>query len=155
MRLPTKDEAHQFAIIVSSGVPSIHAIHYFLSDEEARDANVSQAIHDRWLRSREVQSAQAKLMGKPWESMSLMERITYSIDKHYTELAYYLYSHNYSLLTGAEKTKADTARQVLEAKLAGMSGKMDALSLFYADVMSGKIKATPTSFPVPQKVGES
>jgi hypothetical protein len=75
-----------------------------------------------------------------WQEMSLQERIQYAIDKHYAEMAYFLYSRNYADLQGAEKAKADTCRMTLEAKLAGMAGKLDALSQFYADLASGKIK---------------
>jgi hypothetical protein len=53
-------------------------------------------------------------------------------------MAFYLYSHNYCDLSGNEKLKADTCRQALEVKTAGMAGKLDALSQFYADILSKK-----------------
>jgi hypothetical protein len=72
--------------------------------------------------------------------MDLMEKIRYSIDRHYAQMAYYLYTHNYSELTAAEKSKADTARQVLEAKLAGRAGKETPLEAFTRDLLEGKLK---------------
>ena len=48
--------------------------------------------------------------------------------------------HNYSDLNGAEGQKADTCRQVLETKLAGLSGKMDAMSRFMEDVVNKKVR---------------
>jgi hypothetical protein len=72
--------------------------------------------------------------------MTLEEKIKTATDNHYAQLAYFLFSHNYSDLGTTDKAKADTARQALEAKLAGTAGKGDALSQFFSDINSGKIK---------------
>lgn len=141
-----KDEALQFALILSSGIPHIDAIQYVRPGLEAAEY---KAELGRWLGDKRVESAILHLQGKSWQDMSLEERIKFAIDKHYTEMAYFLYSHNYSELDGPSRGKADTCRQVLEAKIAGMSGKMDALTSFWADVQTGKIniggnQPTPT-----------
>ena len=78
-------------------------------------------------------------MGKSWQEMSLEERIHFSIDKHYSEMAYFLYSHNYSQLVGTDRQKADICRQALEAKIAGTAGKMGPLEQFWADIKTGKV----------------
>lgn len=135
--MPSKEQAYQFAIMLSAGVPGAEAIRYFYPDDNPTS---QKAWLDKWMRSEEVQRQIILLQGKSWEKMSTEEKIQFAVNKHYVEAAYFLYSHNYAELTGAEKTKADTCRQVLETKLAGMSGKMDALSQFWADVQSGAIK---------------
>jgi hypothetical protein len=81
--------------------------------------------------------------------MTTEERMRYAIDIHYSQLATYLVSHNYADLAPADKQKADSARQAIEAKLAGMAGKGDALSRFLEDLQSGKVHLhTPMKIPV-------
>lgn len=145
--LPSADEAQQFAVMLTAGMPPEEAILYFFEDKE----NGIAAI-DRWMKAATVRAAITKLQnGKTWQAMSLDERITFSLEKHYTELAYYLFSRNYVTLQGADKAKADTARVTLEVKQAGLSGKMEPLALFWNDVKSGKVKLN-TPAPVPPKV---
>ena len=149
---PTKEQAYHFALMLASGMPAQDAIVYFLSPEQvAADTSLPRVMMAQWLHSEEVGQAVLALQRAPWQTMDPEERIRFAIDKHYNELAYYLYSHNYSDLMGAEKAKADTCRQVLEMKLAGMAGRVDALSAFWNDVMSGKVKliAGGTPLPVP------
>ncbi len=143
------EKAYQLALIMSSGMPAEDAMGYFLPDLDPIDRG---PVMRRWLASENFAKAVNRLQGKAWQEMSLEERIRYAIDKHYTEHAYYLYTHNYASLTGADRQKADTCRQVLEAKLAGMAGKMDALNSFWSDLVGGKIKlpvATTPALPAP------
>lgn len=134
---PSEEQAFQFAVMLSSGVPSKEAIPYFYPDVPAEDY---PAILKLWLKSAAVSAAIEKLQGKRWQEMSLDDRIKYAIEKQYAEMAYFLYSRNYAELGGADKSKADTCRTTLEAKLAGMAGKLDALSQFYQDMRDGKVK---------------
>lgn len=140
---PSRDEALQLALMLQSGMPSSDAIRYFFEPDCPPDRLKFE--HDRWMRHEHVQSAILHTMGKQWQDMTLSERIQFAIDKHYSEMAYFLYSTNYSLLTGSDKIKADTCRLSLEAKLAGMAGKMNALQMFWEDMKSGKIK--PVGLP--------
>ena len=133
-----KSSATQFALMLKSGMPSTDAIQYFFDDEQ--DPERLRFEHDRWIRSGLVRDAVDAVQGKKWSAMTLQEQIQFAIDKHYAELAYFLYSHNYSTLSGAERQKADTCRQALEAKLAGMAGKMTPLTAWFDDVRSGRIK---------------
>lgn len=135
---PTKDEALQLALMLKSGMPSGDAIRYFFEADCPPDRLLFE--HERWMRSDQLQSALKQVNGKPWQDLSLEERIQFAIDKHYSEMAYFLYANNYAELVGADKLKADTCRQALEAKLAGQSGKMSALSLFWDDVKQGRVK---------------
>ncbi len=134
---PDKDQAHQFALMLSSGMPAEDCMGYFISSQDP--AELKQAVKS-WLGSRAVQLAILKFQGKSWQDMSLDEKIQFSVDKTYAEMAYFLYSHNYSLLTGSDKQKADTCRQALEAKLAGQAGKMGPIEAFWSDIKSGKVQ---------------
>lgn len=134
----TPETAHQLAVMVTSGMPTREAIRYFLPEGISEGLAAKQ--HEAWIGSKEYARAVQRLQGKPWQEMSLEERIQHSIDKHYSELAYFLYSRNYAELTGHERAKADTCRQVLEAKLAGLSGQQDGLTRWWADVQAGRAK---------------
>ena len=138
---PTPEQAAQFALMLHVGLPSSEAILYFFEHEaEAR------AAHDAWVRSREVRQAKLALDGKAFEHMSLDERITHALHKHYAELAYILNSRHYLDTVGLEKVKMDSARDVLEKRQAGVSGVSDPLAAFWNDIRSGKIKL---STPIP------
>lgn len=145
---PNAEEALQFAMMLDSGMPSTEAIRYFHNPDGESEFNI-KVIHDAWMRSQQVKKAVLQLQGKMWQEMSVEERIKYAINKHYSEMAYFLYAHNYASLTGADKTKADTCRAVLETKLAGMAGKMDALTRFYDDVANGRVKLAPNTAKTP------
>lgn len=146
---PSASEALQFALMLKAGLPTSDAIVYFFPEDFP--AAELEAEHQRWRKSKVVAKACEKVQGRPWVEMTLDQQIQFSIDKHYAEMAYYLYSHNYSELQGADKTKADTCRVALEAKLAGMAGKLDALSSFFADLKSGKVALPqPAKQPVLQ-----
>lgn len=136
-----QEAAEQFALILSSGVPQLDALRYL---RPGVDTHTLQDELSSWMEDKRVQRAILALQGKSWESMGLEERLRFAIDKHYTEAAYFLYSHNYATLGGAEKQKADTCRSVIEAKLAGMAGKMDALTHFFDDLLTGKVALPPT-----------
>ena len=133
MKLTSK-QAQEFARIVLSGVPTHKAARYFLP--EVVDANEVRDAAMDFYRQPEVQEALEKLTGGvPWQRLSKDERLAISLDKHYAELAYFLWSNNYSDLDGAGKQKADTCRQALEAKVAGTAGKGNAMERFYEDLL--------------------
>jgi hypothetical protein len=145
--MPTKDQALQFMVMVNAGLPASHAIMYFLPEDTER-GEVAQVLA-KWMRSKAVQDAQVALQGKSWQEMTLDERIHRAVDNHYSQLAYLLFSTNYVEVGATDKSKLDTARQALEAKLAGVAGKTDALSQFFNDINTGKIKlARPTPVAV-------
>lgn len=145
---PSDEQAYALAVMLTSGMPSHVAFSYFLEPEI--DAIAAAQYQNLWLKSKNLQKAILKLQGKAWQEMSLEERVKYAVDKHYGEMAYYLYAHNYSELSGAEKTKADTCRAVLEAKLAGMAGKVDPLSKLYDDLLqAAKKQSAPAVFAAP------
>ena len=139
---PSKDQAYQFAVMLSAGSPAREAIRYFLPEDQIEVYSSAQAeqIACRWLADKEVQRVVVLLQGKDWTEMSTEERMRFSLDKTYVEMAYFLYSRNYVDLAGQEKAKADTCRAALESKLAGTAGKLNAVEQFWSDVMAGKVK---------------
>lgn len=142
---PTDDQALQFAVMLQAGLPSSDAIQYFT---DSSDPGELANLLNSWLRSRALKRAQVQLMGKAWQDMTLNERINYALDLHYNSLAYFLYSHNYAEVGQSDKAKADTARGALEAKLAGLAGKGDALTRFMEDFVSGKLQGKLLGRPV-------
>ena len=128
------EEAQEFAKIVMSGVPTHRAVRYFtplaMDDDDIRD--FSRACYAQ----SEVQAALQLLSGGvPWQSLSKEQRLSIALDKHYAELAYFLWANNYADLDGAGKQKADTCRQALDAKVAGTAGKGNAMERFYEDLL--------------------
>jgi hypothetical protein len=134
---PTEEQAYQFAVMLAAGLPASEAILYFAETDDAAEL---AALIGKWMRSRLVKKATLQLMKKPWQDMNLEERAKYALDLHYSQLAYMLYSHHYAEVEQQNKAKLDTARQALEAKLAGYAGKGDALSRFFEDLRSERIK---------------
>lgn len=145
---PSPEQALQFATMLRAGLPASDAILYFTDSTDPRE--VGQMLQD-WQKSRAVRRAMLALMGKPWEEMTLDEQCRHALDLHYAGLAYFLYSHNYSEVGSQDKPKLDTARTALEAKLAGTAGKTDALTAFFEDVRSGRVKlgGRPTQSSTP------
>jgi len=138
--LPSEDEANQFCIMLSAGLPPEQAILYFTTED---DAGIIAEMLRKWIRSRAVQKAQRALLGKAWQDMTLDERIEHGLTQHYNSLAYLLFSQNYSSVGPADKAKLDSARQALEAKKAGTAGQGTPLDRFLDDMRSGKIKTMP------------
>lgn len=137
MTAPDRDQALQFAIMLQAGLPARDAIVYFAQTDDPAELGKQLQM---WVRSREVREAVAKLQGKSWQAMTLKEKMAVALDQHYASLAYYLYSNNYSDLGPHEKSKVDTARTAIEAKIAGQAGKMGALDSFFADLQSGRVR---------------
>jgi hypothetical protein len=126
-----QDNALQFAVMLQAGLPPADAILYFTDSDDSREI---QDQLRKWMSSRLVRQATATLMKRPWDKMSLDERCRYALDQHYSQLAYILHSEHYGEADPPRKAKLDTARQAIEAKLAGMAGKTDALSQFLLDM---------------------
>lgn len=135
---PTPLQGENFAQMLLAGVPPGEAVRYFFP--ENTDSQVLANISRSWCRRREVTSAMTRLQGGNWLDMKPEERIKCALDKHYAEMAWFLYNNNYGDCEGGKKTKADTAREALEKKLAGTAGQMDPLARFYDDLVTGKLK---------------
>lgn len=142
----TFEIARQLALMLKSGMPLQHAMVYFMPDATEGERN---SVAAGWTRSKLLQQAVREIEGDDWQNLSLEVRIQNAIDKHYSELAYFLYTHNYTDVAGLDKTKSDTARSVLETKLAGLAGKASPLEAFWNDLRQGKAKlsAVPQTLP--------
>ncbi len=132
--------------MLATGVPAVDAVRYFLPEDVLGD--VARELAERWVRSAAVRDAQVELNGGEWSELSPQERIEKALEKHYNEMAYYLFTTNYGELDGARKTKADACRVALEAKLAGLKGQMDALTRFYLDMVEKSNAAAARHKPV-------
>ena len=130
-------EAHQFALMLLAGAPVSVACSYFLPpDAGEEDIEIAAEV---WPGQKEVLKAiQTLTGGVPWHHLSPEERIRIALDKMYAEMAYFLWSHNYSDAGGVEKLKADTCRQALEAKVAGTAGKGNAIEEYYREILQQK-----------------
>lgn len=130
-------EADSFALMILAGATVTDACAYFIEgpSPEHREPFIQEAA-ETWPEQPEVLDAIKRHMGgAEWHKLTDSERVELAMRKHYNEMAYFLYTHNYAELGGNDKLKADTCRQALEAKLAGMAGKQDPLRQFYLDMM--------------------
>jgi hypothetical protein len=142
----TSENALQFAVMLQAGLPPSQAILYFAESDDPGELAVQL---NKWMRSRAVKQAMLTLMKKPWQDMTLDERCRYALDQHYSQLAYLLHSEHYGEAGPTDKAKLDTARQAIEAKMAGMAGKTDALSQLLLDIKEGKLRvAKPLAAPL-------
>lgn len=138
--MPTKEQAEQFALMIHGGMPGMDALAYFFPDlsQEALAETLKS-----WNRSPTVQRRILQLQGKTFQDMTLDEKIKLSLDLHYSQMAYYLYSRNYANLSGTDKQKADTCRAALESKVAGTAGQNNPLAAFWDDIRKGKVTLDP------------
>jgi|TARA_R100000306_G_scaffold41949_1_gene40832 hypothetical protein len=128
-------QAEQFALILLSGAPVVDAVDYFL-DAKASDAQRLAAQQD-WPAQEDVLAAiQRYTGGEKWHEMDDAVRMKVALNKHYNEMAYFLWTANYTDMTGNDKLKADTCRIALETKVAGMAGQESPLARFYHDMLS-------------------
>lgn len=142
--LPDEDQAYQFAVMLRAGLPASEAILYFIDET---DPAVIAVLITKWQRSKAVKKATLALLGKPWQELTTEERMQTALDLHYSQLATFLYMHNYLEVGSAEKAKADTARVAIEARLHGTAGQADPLTKFFEDLRSGRLKLAGNPLP--------
>lgn len=149
MTLPTDEEALQFCIMLQAGLPASAAILYFIPEDKRMDPSDIAAMLNLWQKARSVSKAQTALLGKSWQNMTLDERVKHALDHHYNTLAYLLFSTHYAEVGPTDKGKLDSARQALEAKMAGTSGQTSPMGQFLDDVKAGRIKLASVPIPIP------
>ena len=133
-RALTLEEAEAFAQMVLSGAPVAEAVRYFWADT-VTDELLEDCIA-AWPQQAEVRVASRRLTGGvSWHEMEDPNRLDAALKKHYNELAYFLWTTNYVECNGQSKVKADTCRQAIEAKVAGMAGRESPLAQFYHDLL--------------------
>jgi hypothetical protein len=141
---PTAEQAQVFAELMAAGVPSSDAIR--VANPELDPVVVVECAR-RWEKDAAVRAAQVTLNGNDWRGLSDQQRIELALRKHYNEMAYFLATHHYGEIETAKQAKADKCRDALEKKLAGTSGKADAVSQFMEQfqkkVLAGELKLAP------------
>lgn len=115
-RPPTEQQAYEFAKLLRSGVPQPDALAYVLGPT---DPHTTHAVLALWLRSPALREALAMLNGGAWPTLAPEARLDVALDKHYAEMAYFLYTHDFEQASGAELRKLDTARTALETQRTG------------------------------------
>jgi hypothetical protein len=136
----TDAEAKQFAVMFLAGVPPSHAVKYFFPE----DTSPEELAHcaRTWTQAPRVAKAITELQGKNWIDMEPQERIKTALEKHYNEMAFFIYHNPYGDLDDKKLAKADKCRDVLEKKLAGQAGVADPLTQLYQDMLAGKVPVT-------------
>jgi len=135
MRPLAAAEADQFALMLLAGAPVTDAVRYFL-DPLTPEELLAEAA-ERWPQQAEVLDAlQRYTGGEVWHKMTDQQRLETAVKKHYNEMAYFLWTVNYVECAGNDKLKADTCRQALEIKLAGLAGQDSPLSRFYHEMLA-------------------
>ena len=128
-------EAREFALMILAGAPVADIVPYFWPDP--MDEQTLIACEELWPQQPEVQTAIEQLAGgEPWHKLSDEARWELALKKHYSELAYILWTTNYAEAEGPARTKADTCRTAIEAKGAGMAGRDSPLAQFYHDLLT-------------------
>jgi len=134
-RILNKREAEEFASIIVSGAPIAEAVHYFVGEQPVTEEDLL-TYEETWpLQDHVVEALRTMTGGEPWNRMTDTQRLDVSLVKHYNEMAYFLWTTNYAECDGGTKMKADTCRQAIEAKVAGMAGRESPLAQFYHDLL--------------------
>ena len=133
-RILTTREAGAFAAMVLTGAPIAEAVRYFW-DEEQTEAVLIECEETWPMQAAVLKALEQQSGGEPWHELGDETRLDLALKKHYNEMAYFLWTTNYTECDGASKLKSDTCRQAIEAKVAGMAGKESPLASFYHDLL--------------------
>lgn len=128
----TPEIAHELALMLHAGLEPFDALHYILPDI---DSERLISVAKLWAKSAALFDAVNELNGGAWQTLEPQKRYEIALDKHYAELARFLYTRSYADLVGKEFDKAVEARRALEAKIAGRSGSDDPLTKFARHVL--------------------
>lgn len=144
MASPSPDNARQFALMLQAGLPANDAITYF-PDAQDLDNIAIQELAKEWVNSPLVAKAEAALNRGEWVGLAPLERIKLALERHYAQMAYMLYTHNFAESRDPNVlTKLERARVALELKIAGQTAPTNALASFYDDVKAGRITIPKT-----------
>ena len=134
-RLLDEDEASQFAAMLLAGAPIVDDVGYFFPDD-AHEAFLADAIEDWPVQKEVLEAIQRYTGGEAWHTMTDEARSELALRKHFNEMAYYLWTNNYTELDGSGKVKADTCRQALQDKASGIAGQDSPIARFYHDLLN-------------------
>jgi len=120
--------AGEYARLLHAGCPAVSATQY-LRPQLSRE--MAKHITPSWMASALVREAVEQLNGGAWVSLPAEKRYELALQKHLSELAYFLHSHNFN-----EARDKDTlemfkqAREVLKAELKGAPDDLDPMQAF-------------------------
>jgi hypothetical protein len=134
----TLDQLNDWAIMVVSGMPTRDALAYFAPD--VMDPTLFEEFHNKWVRSKEFGEALSRAGSPVFQKLDFKAKLDYALKKQYSEMAYFLHSHNYAELEGPALSKANMCREALEKKVAGTAGAADPMTQWWADVASGRVQ---------------
>lgn len=132
---PSEEQALEFAKLLRAGVPQPDALCYVLGSVEP---GVIEMALPRWMRARRVVDALATLNGGRWPSLEPDARLDIALDKHYAEMAHYLYTHDYETADGPTLKKLDTARASLETLRTGRLEQNSPFVKFLRSILGAK-----------------
>lgn len=146
----TSERARTLALLLMAGLSPSEAVCYFLPERGGHmSAKLIATIAARWMRHRETTRAIDALNGGAWHTLAADDRIRLALDKHYAELARFLYTHDYqAALSKEDISKFQQAREALEAKLDGREGD-NPFEQFLEDLKTGKAKLHPARMATP------
>lgn len=132
VRFLTAAEAPQVAALLLAGVPALAIARSVLGGDEETAREAARV----WPAQTEVrQHLTALTGGVMWQDLPPEQRLKIALDKTYAEMAYFLWANNYGELDGVGKAKADTCRESLERKLAGLAGKGSSIDQLYEELV--------------------
>lgn len=120
--------AGMFARLLHAGCPAVQATQYInplLSMEMAKHVTVL------WQGSVEVRVAIEQLNGGAWVELAPERRYELALQKHLSEVAFFLHAHNFNDAHEREELeKFKQAREVLKAELKGTPDELDPMQAF-------------------------
>lgn len=137
---PTESQALEFAKLLRAGVPQPDALCYVLG---AVEPGIIELALPRWMRSRLVVDALATLNGGRWPALDHDARLDIALDKHYAEMAHYLYTHDYDSADGPTLRKLDAARTSLESLRTGRMQENSPFVKFLRSILAPKSTPAP------------
>lgn len=136
----TPARAHDLVKLLAAGVPPHDALRYLDPEYFAvADPKQRHAWLLAWSGDPMTLRAQSSLNGADWPDLEAGQRLTIAFDKHLAELAYFLFSHDYSKIEGTDLRKADAAREALMSYLKeGADAESSPFKRFLEEFMAGR-----------------
>lgn len=147
----TPQIAAVYAQLLHAGCPALRATEYVAPQLQA---DVLKLVTKQWLSHRLVLKAVEQLTGGAWMELPPERRYELSLQKHLSELAFYLYANNFNDAPSKEALEMfKQAREVLKAELRGVTDDgdpMSAFARFALELVKGQMadRAANSSVPI-------
>lgn len=142
---PTATTAAEYVRIRAAGLPCEEAVAFFLPPGTRKlSAAALKALGGEWEISAPVAAAWDAFHGGKWQELSADTRLGIAIDHHLAQLAYYLYTSDFTDPLANTK-KIGEARDAILAKLESDKGGDDSrFNAFMRALIDGKSKGAST-----------